>query len=120
MLKVSGTQSSLGVRRLIRTVALRLAAEVSASYPRLQVTVDMESVDGEDAFVWIETPTGARPAGLEGFVDRIARRYARATGYWIVPRIVTAEPDSGLLFRLRPHLFELAESRRSPARPEFE
>ena len=99
---------SYSARRDIRRVALCVAGAISAAYPELRVDIDLDTVDGEDAFVWIHIPRGVRPAGLETLVRRLVRRQARTHGRWIVPRIVSSEFDSGPVFRLRPRLSEAA------------
>ena len=85
---------------------MRLAAAVTAEYPDVRVEIDLESVEGEDAFLWIRVPRGARPVGLAELVGELTRRHNAAGGYWIVPRIVSGEFDDGPVLRLRPKLFE--------------
>ena len=83
---------------------MSMARTIGAKYPDLRVTIDVESVDGEDAFVWIEVLRGLRPAGLPAFIDRLARQCARRTGFWIVPRIVSTSVESQPELRLRPRV----------------
>ena len=83
---------------------MRMVRTIEAEYPDLCVTIDVDSVDGEDAFVWIEVLRGLRPAGLAAFVDRLARQCARRTGFWIVPRIVSASVEPKPEIRLRPRV----------------
>jgi hypothetical protein len=45
-----------------------------------------------------------RPVGLPLFIDRLARQCARQTGFWIVPRLVSASVESKPEIRLRPRL----------------
>ncbi len=83
---------------------MRMARTIGTEYPDLRVTIDVESVDGEDAFVWIELLRGLRPVGLPAFIDRLARQCARRTGFWIVPRLVSTSVDSQPELRLRPRV----------------
>ena len=57
-------------RQRVRDTAMSMANTIGAKYSDLRVTIDMESVDGEDAFVWIEVLRGLRPAELPTFIDR--------------------------------------------------
>ena len=83
---------------------MRMVRTIGAEYPDLRVTVDVDSVDGEDAFVWVEVLRGLRPVGLSAFIDRVARQCARRTGFWIVPRIVSTSLESKPEIRLRPRI----------------
>ena len=83
---------------------MRMIRAIEAEYPELRVTIDVDSVDGEDAFVWIELRRGLRPVGLSAFIDRLARQCARRTGFWIVPRIVSMSVEPKPEIRLRPNL----------------
>ena len=105
-LRVSPDRPSYPERRRIRQAALRMGAEISGQFPDVTVTVDLEMADGEDAFVWIRSSKGTRPVGLARLAERLARRQARTTGYWIVPRIISTEVDSRPVLRLRPRLFQ--------------
>ncbi|MCY3784813.1 MAG: hypothetical protein OXG79_13680 [Chloroflexi bacterium] len=91
-------------RQRVRDTAMSMANTIGAKYSDLRVTIDMESVDGEDAFVWIEVLRGLRPAELPTFIDRLARQCARRTGFWIVPRIVSTSVESQPELRLRPRV----------------
>jgi hypothetical protein len=101
---VSMSHASYQRRRRARGSAMRMARTIEAEYPDLRVTVDMETVDGEDAYVWIEVSRGARTSGLSEYIDQVARSYGRRTGYWIVPRITSTNVESSPEFRLRPRL----------------
>ncbi len=83
---------------------MRMVRTIGAEYPDLRVTIDVDSVDGEDAFVWVEVLRGLRPVGLSAFIDRVARQCARRTGFWIVPRIVSTSLESKPEIRLRPRI----------------
>ncbi|MBM4437015.1 MAG: hypothetical protein FJ029_07215 [Actinobacteria bacterium] len=89
-------------RRGAQAAARCLAAAIGAAFPSVRVRVDVETVDGEDAFVWIHVPAGARLEGLSDHVAELARRQARVTGYWLVPRLVSGAPDGKRPIRLRP------------------
>ena len=93
-------------RQEIRRAAIQMAASISTSYPGLRIDVDLDTVDGEDAFVWVYIAAGTRPPGLSETVEKAARRQARTTNFWIVPRIVSPSYRSDPVFRLRPRLFE--------------
>ncbi|MDE2991871.1 MAG: hypothetical protein OXU21_12555 [Chloroflexota bacterium] len=83
---------------------MRMVRTIEAEYPDLRVTIDVDSVDGEDAFVWIEVLRGLRPASLAAFVDRLARQCASRTGFWIVPRIISTSVEPKPEIRLRPRV----------------
>ncbi len=102
MSPISTPHASYQRRRRARGSAMRMARTIGAEYPELRVTIDMETVDGEDAYVWVEVPRGSRPGGLAEYIDQVSRLYGRRTGYWIVPRIVSTSVDSSPEFRLRP------------------
>ena len=98
------TRMSYQRRQRVRDTSMSMARTIGAKFPDLRVTIDVETVDGEDAFVWIEVIRGARPEGLPAFIDRLARQCARRTGFWIVPRIVSASVGSQPELRLRPRV----------------
>lgn len=104
MRQIALSHASYQRRRCARGNAMRMARNIEAEYPDLRVIVDMETVDGEDAYVWIEVPRGSRPSGLSEYIDRVSRLYGRRTGYWIVPRITSTNVESSSEFRLRPRL----------------
>lgn len=93
-------------RHDIRRTALRLANAIQAKLPDARLVIDTDTVEGEDAFVWVEVARGARAKTLSVVVERMSRRIRLTTGFWIVPRIISAEFDSGPVFRLRPRLFD--------------
>ena len=79
---------------------------IQQQYPRIRIDIDTETEDGEDAFLWINVPHGARPEGLTVVVERLSAQQASRTGLWIVPRIVSGGFHSGPQSRLRPRMFE--------------
>ncbi len=89
---------------------MRMVRTIEAEYPDLRVTLDVDSVDGEDAFVWIEVLRGLRPAGLAAFIDRLARECANRTGFWIVPRLVSESVEPKPEIRLRPRVSSVRPS----------
>lgn len=100
------THESYERRRRARNSAMRMARTIRAEFPDLRVTVDVESVDDEDAYVWIELPPDARPGEMPEYIGHVARLYSRRTGFWIVPRIVSAPTAATPGFRLRSRLGE--------------
>ena len=90
----------------VRAAAIQMASSISAAFPDLRVAVDLQTVDGEDAFVWISLPSSVRPVGLAELLEKVSRRQNRTTGFWIVPRIVSSSFRTDPVFRLRPRLFE--------------
>ncbi len=106
MSQISIEPASYQRRRRARGSAMSMARAIGAEYPNLRVTVDMETVDGEDAYIGVEVPQGSRPRGLPEYIDRSSRLYGRRTGYWIVPRIVSTSVESSPEFRLRSRVTE--------------
>ena len=104
MRPIPATRVSYQRRQRVRDSAMRMVRTIGAKYPELRVTIDVETVDGEDAYVWIAALNGLRPVGLPLFIDRLARQCARQTGFWIVPRLVSASVESKPEIRLRPRL----------------
>ncbi len=106
MKQVRTDRPSSETRQDIRRAALRLANAIQAKAPDARLAIDTDTVDGEDAFVWVEMPRGVRSATLSAVAERLSRSIGSTTGFWIVPRIISAEFDSGPVFRLRPRLFD--------------
>ena len=105
MKQVRTDRPSSETRQDIRRAALRLASAIQAKVPDAHLVIDTDTVDGEDAFVWVQLPRGTRSANVGVAVERLSRRIGLTTGFWIVPRIVSAEFESGPVVRLRPRLF---------------
>lgn len=106
MRQLSGCKAQPSVRENIRGAALSLMMAIQQQYPGIRIDIDTETEDGEDAFLWINIPHGARPEGLTGVVEKLAAQQARRTEFWIVPRIVSGVFRSGPQSRLRPRMFE--------------
>ena len=98
-------RQSLATRQDIRRTALRLANAIQVKDPDALLAIDTDTVDGEDAFVWVQVQHGVRSGTLCAVAERLSRRIRLTTGFWIVPRIVTAKFDTEP--RLRPRLFDL-------------
>ncbi len=104
--RLAPTRLAADVRREVRGAALALSDAIAQQFPGVTVEVDMHSVDGEDAILWIRDGQRVRGDGLAHFVDGVCRRQTRRTGFWIVPRILpgAASPDD------RQESFDLASS----------
>ncbi len=94
-------RGTYGGRNEVRQIAQRIAGELTGAWPGSKVTVDLDRVDDEDAYLWI---TPAEPASSEKMafmalelVNSLAARY----GFWIVPRILNGDSAWDATPRLR-------------------
>ena len=94
-------RGTYGGRNEVRQIAQRIASELTGTWPGSRVTVDLDRVDEEDAYLWI---TPADPGSSEKMafmalelVNSLAARY----GFWIVPRILNGDAAWDATPRLR-------------------
>lgn len=97
-------RSTYNDRQGIRRVAQEIADEIVSRWPGVEVVVDLDTVENEDAYLWI---TPAEPALREKvalsaleLVNSIGARL----GFWVVPRVLNdnADVEKGHRLRIRP------------------
>ena len=96
-------RGTYGNRNEIRRIAQRIADEIADMWPGSKIDVDIDTVDDEDAFLWItpSEPSYSNRVALTA-LERVNSLGARC-GFWVVPRVLndhgTGEPAHRLRLR---------------------
>lgn len=80
-------------RQNIRRVAQEIVAEITGQWPGTSVTVDLDGVDGEDAYLWISPvdPESRDQVALTAL--ELVNSHGVRMGMWIVPRVLNHTED---------------------------
>lgn len=75
-------------RQNVRRVAQDIVAEITLHWPGTTVHIDLDGVDGEDAFLWIRhsDPKASDRVALTAL--ELVNSLGASMGLWIVPRMV--------------------------------
>ena len=100
-------------RNEIRCAAQQIADEIVDLWPGSRIDVDLDTVDDEDAFLWI-TPSESSASDRVALtaLERVNSLGAR-NGFWVVPRVLNDNGSGEAAHRLRLR----AEAERKPTLP---
>ena len=99
-------------RQNIRRVAHEIVTELTEQWPGTSVTVDLDGVDGEDAFLWISpTDPDSRDRVALTALELVNSLGARM-GLWIVPRVLNQAKEK----EESSHRLRLVRAEESPFR----
>lgn len=75
-------------RQDVRRIARELVDELTNHWPGTSVTIDLDGVDEEDAFLWISPvdPESRDQVALTAL--ELVNRHGARMGLWIVPRVL--------------------------------
>ncbi len=82
-------------RQVIRRVALEIVAKLKDDWPGTAVTVDLDGVDGEDAYLWINPVDHGIRDQVELTAMELVNSLGERKGLWIVPRVLNQAEDKG-------------------------
>ena len=82
-------------RQNIRRVAQEIVSELTSRWPGTSVTVDLDGVDGEDAFLWISPTDVDNRDDVALTALELVNSLGARMGFWIVPRVLHQAVDSG-------------------------
>ena len=94
-------RGTYGGRNEVRQIAQRIAGELTSTWPGSRVTVDLDRVDEEDAYLWISPTDPAFSEKMAFMALELVNSLAARYGFWIVPRILNGDAASDATPRLR-------------------
>lgn len=81
-------------RQNVRRVAQDIVAEIIMHWPGTTVNIDLDGVDGEDAFLWIRHPEPEMADRVALTALELVNSLGASMGLWIVPRMVSQAVES--------------------------
>ena len=94
-------RGTYGSRNEVRQIAQRIAGELIGAWPGARVTVDLDRVDEEDAYLWIAPADPASSEKMAFMALELVNSLAARYGLWIVPRILNGDSAWDTTPRLR-------------------
>lgn len=94
-------RGTYGGRNEVRQIAQRIAGELTSTWPGSRVTVDLDRVDEEDAYLWIAPADPTSSEKMAFMALELVNSLAARHGFWIVPRILNGDAAWDATPRLR-------------------
>lgn len=88
-------------RQAIKAVAQEIADAIVDRWPGVEVRVDLDTVDDEDAYLWITTTEPAVRDKLALTALELVNSIGARMGFWVVPRVLNDSPAAERGHRLR-------------------
>ena len=94
-------RGTYGGRNEVRRIAKQIAVEIEDVWPGSHVTVDLDTVDDEDAYLWI-TPADSTFSEKVAFTAlELVNSLGAQHGFWMVPRVLNDNAAVDPTHRLR-------------------
>ena len=106
-------RGTYGDRNEIRRIAQQIADEIADVWPGSQVSVDLDTVDDEDAYLWITPADPAFSQKVAFTALELVNSLAARCGFWLVPRVLNDRAAANPTHRLR--IRAQAEQKVSPS-----
>ena len=80
-------------RQNVRRIAQEIVVELTTQWPGTSVTVDLDGVDGEDAFLWISPGDSDSRDRVALTALKLVNSLGARMGFWIVPRVLNQSEE---------------------------
>ena len=88
-------------RQGVRLISQEIADEIEARWRGARVSVDLDTVEEEDAFLWITPPNPALRDRVALTALELVNSMAARVGFWVVPRVLNDVQSADESHRLR-------------------